>query len=200
MRVQDLFIPLTEEEYRGSHQAPGSSDGSPLWDITRNGIYPDDVYTHPHYYDMGITGFGVISGYYNRPNKQIKIYRAVPHEETTDEAIRRLERELKRYMARRIVPEPYAGASGFEREEEWYEMASSELERLQKLPSQKAKRYPINPGDWVALSKRYATMHGHHALNSKFKIVSKTVFARDLYTDGNSLDEWGYEPTARIPT
>ena len=191
---------VNEEDYRGQHQAPGSSDGAPLWDVTRNGIYPEDFYTNIYDYTMG-AGDGVVGSLYNyknRPNRAVTVYRAVPHEETTAEAIRRLERELKRYMARRIVPEPYAGSSGFERESEWYEMASNELERLQKLPQENATRYPINPGDWVTLSKRYAHEHGRANLRGKYKIISKKVFARDVYTDGNSLEEWGYEPTPRV--
>ena len=199
MKTIELFkVIFEEEDYRGQHQAPGKSDGAPLWDLTLNGIYPDDIYTHPHYYAAEMTGMGTVLSYHNRPNRAVTIYRAVPHEETPAEAINRLERQLKQYMARRIVPAPYAGSSGFERESEWYEMASAELERLKQLPPVKATRYPINPGDWVTLSKRYANEHGHSSLGGKFKVVSKKVFARDVYTDGNSLDEWGYDPTPRV--
>jgi hypothetical protein len=42
--------------------------------------------------------------------------------------------------------------------------------------------------------------HGHSALNGKFKIISKTVYARDLYTEGNSLEEWGYVPQPYFAT
>lgn len=54
----------------------------------------------------------------------------------------------------------------------------------------------INAGDWVTLSKNYAKEHGEFHLGGKgqFKIITATVHARDVYTDGNSLSEWGYHP------
>jgi hydrogenase maturation factor len=51
----------------------------------------------------------------------------------------------------------------------------------------------INPGDWVAVSRKYAGDHGRSHLNNDFKIISKTVYARD----GNSISEWGYDPQPR---
>src|ERR1019366_4921003 len=55
----------------------------------------------------------------------------------------------------------------------------------------------INPGDWVAISRRYATDHGKNNLRNQYKIISKTVFARDLFTQGDSMSEWGYDPQPR---
>lgn len=52
----------------------------------------------------------------------------------------------------------------------------------------------INPGDWVTLHRRYAVEHGRDTLRSDYKILTKIVAARDLFTDGNSLLEWGYDP------
>jgi hypothetical protein len=52
----------------------------------------------------------------------------------------------------------------------------------------------INPGDWVTLTRSYAKEHGQANLNDNFKIVSKMVLASDIYTEGNSLEEWGYDP------
>lgn len=52
----------------------------------------------------------------------------------------------------------------------------------------------INPGDWVTISRSYAKDHGESALKGDYKIVSKKVHAGDIYTDGNSLSEWGYDP------
>ncbi len=59
-------------------------------------------------------------------------------------------------------------------------------------------RPKISPGDWVTTSRAYAREHGQSHLNGPFKILTKTVFARDLYTEGNSLDEWGYDPQPMI--
>jgi hypothetical protein len=54
----------------------------------------------------------------------------------------------------------------------------------------------FNRGDWVALTKGYAKDHGEDNLGGKgkYKLISKAVPARDLFTDGNSVHEWGYDP------
>lgn len=52
----------------------------------------------------------------------------------------------------------------------------------------------INPGDWVTGSKQYAHLHGQSVLNGDYKILTKTVPAHQLYTDGNSVHEYGYDP------
>lgn len=52
----------------------------------------------------------------------------------------------------------------------------------------------INPGDWVTPSKSYANEHGAR-FDDGAKILTKTVPAKHLYTDGNSIHEWGYDPT-----
>ena len=54
----------------------------------------------------------------------------------------------------------------------------------------------INPGDWVTLNRRYAVEHGRTSLKNNYSILSKTVFARHLFTDGDSLEEWGYDPSS----
>lgn len=51
----------------------------------------------------------------------------------------------------------------------------------------------ISPGDWVSLSRAYVVDHGRSNLNNSFKIIKKTVAARDVFTDGD-LAEWGYDP------
>ena len=53
----------------------------------------------------------------------------------------------------------------------------------------------IQPGDTVTPIQSYAKNYGRSALNNEFKIVTKTVNSRDLYTHGNSLMEWTYQPT-----
>lgn len=52
----------------------------------------------------------------------------------------------------------------------------------------------INSGDWVTTNREYAKGHGESALGRKYIIVSKRVKARELYTEGNSIFEWGYSP------
>jgi hypothetical protein len=52
----------------------------------------------------------------------------------------------------------------------------------------------INSGDWVSTTEEYANEHGEAVLDNDFKVISKTVPASTLYTDGNSIHEWGYNP------
>ena len=59
--------------------------------------------------------------------------------------------------------------------------------KLQKLP-------PINYGDWVTINKEYAKDHGASALDGNYKIISKKVKASDLFTNGDSIHEFGYDP------
>lgn len=53
----------------------------------------------------------------------------------------------------------------------------------------------INVNDWITTSKKYAEVHGEGPLKGDYKIIEKKVKAKDLYTDGNSIHEWGYSPT-----
>ena len=56
----------------------------------------------------------------------------------------------------------------------------------------------INEGDWVTPSREYAREHGRSNLNSKYRIISVKAKAGHLFTDGNSINEWGYHPSAHI--
>ena len=50
----------------------------------------------------------------------------------------------------------------------------------------------INPGDWVTTDKQYAEEHA--ARYGEFEVQEKQVRAGDLYTEGNSLYEFGWSP------
>lgn len=52
----------------------------------------------------------------------------------------------------------------------------------------------INAGDWVTLTKEYALDHGEGPLKGDFKIIKKKVKASDIYTNADSIHEWGYDP------
>lgn len=52
----------------------------------------------------------------------------------------------------------------------------------------------INPGDWVTINQKYAVMHGETTLEGSYKILSKIVRAKDLYTEANNIHEYGYYP------
>lgn len=52
----------------------------------------------------------------------------------------------------------------------------------------------IHPGDWVALSYEYARGEAYHTgyQGGEGQVVSHQVPAKLLYTDANSLEEWGF--------
>lgn len=52
----------------------------------------------------------------------------------------------------------------------------------------------IHPGDWVTPNLDYAEQHGQYFENGH-QILEKTVPAKHIYTEGNSLHEFGYDPT-----
>jgi len=52
----------------------------------------------------------------------------------------------------------------------------------------------VNVGDWVTIDRQYAEQHGQSNLNNDYEILTNTVNADEIYTDGNSLFEWSYYP------
>jgi hypothetical protein len=54
----------------------------------------------------------------------------------------------------------------------------------------------INSGDWVTLSPTYAQEHLRSNLTNGGKVISMTVPAKDLWFDGNSINEFGYDPVS----
>lgn len=57
----------------------------------------------------------------------------------------------------------------------------------------------INAGDWITPSKEYAKYHADNVIKGQqgqdYEILSKKVPAKHVYTDANSLAEYGYDPT-----
>ena len=51
----------------------------------------------------------------------------------------------------------------------------------------------INPGDWVSINKDYAELHGFNRFDNKYKLLSKEVPAKEVYTS-DSIHEQGYHP------
>lgn len=62
------------------------------------------------------------------------------------------------------------------------------------VPKDVETKKALNVGDWVTLDRQYAKEHGEGALNGEYKIVKKSVKARDLFTNGDSIYEMGYDP------
>lgn len=53
----------------------------------------------------------------------------------------------------------------------------------------------INPGDWVALSSRFARDFAEH--RKDHHVIATTAEARHIHTDGNDASEWGYNGPAK---
>lgn len=142
--VEDAGI----ERGQGIHSPDGPNDGSPLYDLTENGVYPDDVYSSEglRYYgtgadDMDREAYHIIRNTEGKPNAFIKIYRAVDKDGGTK----------------------------------------------------------IGAGDWVTTVRKYAKEHGDSNIPDGYKIKSKTVRARDIFTSGDSWMEFGYHPQESMP-
>jgi len=187
-----------KEDYVGSHSAPESEDNAPLYDVTMNGIYPEDIYSsngaryYGHGDQMDNWAISIIHGYRNKPNKPIKIYRAVPKVLTASEQINDYENQKKYILKTGKIPK---SVTNWADKSEYYDFISNEIDKLKALPQEEAqKKIDINKGDWVTITRQYAVDHGKSHLNNKFKVLSKVVRAKDIFTNGDSIHEWGYNP------
>lgn len=210
-----LLSTLTEiikldEQYQGEHEAPNRhGEDSPMHDLS--GSYPDDIYSYDarrlygdfsdEYSDS--ESLSIIKYARNKPNALIKIYRAVPDiNKETNKEIKKLTDITSYYNHWGFFPRKndivYALEDKYETIDDYDERQKAVLNHLydeiEKLTKSKSTPIKINDGDWVSINRNYAKIHGKHNLNNKFKIITKTVRAKDLYTDGNSIHEWGYSP------
>lgn len=71
-----------------------------------------------------------------------------------------------------------------------YDDPDKEVTIYRAVPEEAGER--INAGDWVTPFYEYAVQHIGDDEN--WKIISETVKAKDIYTDGNSIYEFGYDP------
>ena len=88
-----------------------------------------------------------------------------------------------------------------------YQSALGTIKRVRGNPDAEVKVFravpdptmTINPSDWVTPSYIYAKEHGRHATDPArdMPIISRTVRAGELRTEGNSVCEWGWFPTAK---
>lgn len=189
------------EDYRGQHQAADRETGSPLHNLTES-TYPEDIYSSDAARLYGdrtddardVKAVSIIQSMRGKPKAKVRVYRAIPHKATGKERIAEIEKQLA-YMLKRGKLPPKAKTSLTK--SEYYDEISDELERLKKQPAQEAEAIGINPGDWVTIVRAYAKEHGDASLRGEYKIISKPVRAEELFTEGNSLYEWGYNPTAK---
>jgi hypothetical protein len=196
---------LSEEDYKGQHLAPDKDGGAPLYDLTK--IYPDDVYSSKaeQYYGDRSTEYSdaeTVSIIQNargplNKNKQIKIYRAVPNiNKETENKIKDISTVAGYIMKFGFLP---VGSKYSDLYPELKYNKDALLEKLfaemDMLRSKKLEGLKINPGDWVTINKRYAISHGRNTLMGDYKILTKTVPAKHLFTTGDSLHEFGYDPS-----
>jgi hypothetical protein len=185
---------LNEEDYRGSHQAPNKNgDDSPLYDVTNQ--FGEDIYGSNALRMFG--GYGSYDNYSialiqqarNKPNMSIKIYRAIPKVITNQEKINDYQKRMKYILKTGKLPRDI---DNWRNSSEYYDWLSNEIEKLKALPLND-KKVGINDGDWITINPAYAKQHGESNLRNNYRIISKTVTAKELYTDGNSIHEWGYD-------
>ncbi len=192
--------PLPAVDYRGQHTAP-TADAAPLHDLTAGTVYGDDVYSvnGPRYYGPGDGSdagtWAVIRSVHGMPRAPVRIYRAVPKQFTFADRIAEIEQQ-KRYILKhgRVPPNVETPLD----RSRYYDRIDNELQRLRiRLDTEgeiEIQPMQINPGDWVAIDRKYAIQHGESALRGQYKVLTKTVPASTLFTNGDSIEEWGYNP------
>lgn len=178
------------------HKAPYRAEYfSPGYDVSQAfpGIYTMSFAQALREYGHGIDNdpeaLQVIRNIHNKPDAKVKIYRAVRkglHDNIAD-----LKKEQKYIRNTRSTP-PWADVP-LNTRDDYSEYVDSQLENLRMVDG--AKIQPsIGARDWVTITRKYAEDHGESALQGEYTIITKTVHAKDIFTDGNSIHEWGYDP------
>ncbi len=207
--LDEIHTFINEEGYRGEHTAPSSSgDDAPIYDLTK--LYPEDIYgndaarSYGHYGDnRDYEAINIIQSVRNKPNAQVKIYRAVPDiNYDINQKIKELHSIIKYHdkfhffpMKNQIIyglaeKYPIEKYSYDEQQKMIYDDIQNQITNYQ---NQTGDKLGINNGDWVTIGMNYAKEHGKSNLKNKYKIISKTVPARHLFTDANDIFEWGYD-------
>jgi hypothetical protein len=193
--INEVYSNLGPFDYKGEHQAPHGSDGysSPIHEMTNT--YGEDIYTSnaARYFGTGEPydqlAVSIIQSLRNKPNASVTIYRAIPKVLTISEKIAELQNHQAYILKYGKLPK---GVENWQNRSEYFEYASEELERLKKSPKQDEVLNKINDGDWITTVRQYAVDHGKSHLNGKYKILSKTVKAKNVYGNGDSIFEFGY--------
>lgn len=188
--AQRSYMP---EDYRGQHTAPSKDGGSPLYNLTDT--YPDDIYSskasqyYGHWGDIrDAEAIRVIQSMKGKKNASVKIYRAVPKYDANINT-----GSIKEVNSKLSSLQRMAKSSPHLWDDPIFRKQIDDLES-QILPK---KKLVINSGDWVTTVKSYAKDHGESALNGNYEILSKTVKAKDIFTNGDSIFEWGYDPQSK---
>jgi len=203
----EIKLLLYESDYRGEHTAPVPEGSNSMYDLSD--VYDDDFYGYDavrmygHYRDYRDNqAISIIQSAKGRPNKPIKIYRAVP--DVNFDLKSKLKPLLDIYnyyqqwnmfpMKNQIVYDLQDKYSIDDHSyDEQQELILNDIKtQIDNLQSETEKGLGIGSGDWVTIDRNYAKLHGESNLGGRYKIVSKTVPAKTLYTDGNDIFEWGY--------
>ena len=185
----------SDDDYKGEHSAPDHESGSPIHNL--KGTYPDDFYSFHavRHYGDGVhydhESVHAIQSAKDRPNKLVKVYRSVPHEPTSQEKLSKHNAEMAYVLKHGKTSD---GKHNKSESSKWYDKAVDRRAELEKEDDNHRPSKKINAGDWVSPSRHYAKEHGEAHLNGKYKIISKSVPAKHLFTDGNSVHELGYDP------
>jgi hypothetical protein len=197
--ASDNLMRESSADYLGEHRAPLRGEGAPL--SAMNETYPDDIYSPQggtYYGDRGdnagldAESMRIIQAVRGKPDALVTVYRAVPRVESRDELIARYEREKSAILKSGKVPA--SAAAQWSDSSAYYDHISEEIERLQQEPQAAVRKYEIQPGNWVTINRRYAVVHGKSNLGGQYDIISKRVRAGDLFTEGNSIHEYGWSP------
>jgi hypothetical protein len=198
-----LFWENSESDYRGEHTAPNKED-APLYDLTANGVYPNDIYSNKalEYYGSyskhDINAISIINKCKGKPNLKVKIYRSVP---LLNPELHKNIKNIKDKISQANKTFPNIDWDefyelGFKDYSEIPKYINELSKKLEVLESQKKEaKLDINPGDWITTTIGYAKEHGISALKGEYQIISKTVPSKHIFTDGNSILEYGYDPT-----
>jgi hypothetical protein len=197
---------LNEEDYRGGHTAPApDADDAPMYNLKN--IYPENIYSndaarlYSHYGDnRDNEAIYIIQSAKNKPNKLIKIYRAVPDINFNIKLKLKPLIDVVNYynkwkffpLKNQLIYSLEDKYSNLKYDEQQKQVLNDLYNQIETLKSQMNKKLTINNGDWVTISKDYAKEHIESNLNGQGIILSKTVPARNLFTDGNDIFEWGY--------
>jgi len=203
-------------DYRGFHTAPSPDENAPLYDLELNGIFPG-IYSanarklYGGYFGNAVDSecFSVISLTHNKPNQIVTIYRAIPDfNYDVNKLVKKYNEEIAYFdrfnffpqngLASNMMGKYYDPQVGYtiqwdELQNKIYNEILNKIEELKK----EVKPYEINIGDWVTISKSYAIHHGKTEFEH-YKILSKKVRAKEVWSDGNSAAEYGYWKSGTI--
>jgi len=204
------------EEYAMYHRPPMKDSGAPLHDLTGGGdYYPDDIYSPMamQYYGTGEPSLdkatiSIIKQYKDKPNAMVTMYRAIPdfNKEVNSE-IKKLNK-LAGYKSQfgffpigdktyDEIRNKYPVSNNLSYNQQQENVLRDINEKIAELTNQIKPLPSINSGDWVTVNKQYAKEHGESALGGNYKILSQKVPAKKLFTNADSIHEFGYDETGK---